>query len=172
MEEKFINFLKRTELYNEKFNDYINDKIEIKDLSETPKDLRLEILKMGSNVSKLEELGDYVHSIYFLGTTVEVDDDDIIKNVYITVPKMTNDITVGMNIREYVHALMLYRELGKEYKEDKYEDIIPTYYELAYLKENNQEDYFNLYLESIKEDNSYLSVLLNIFDKDNKINTK
>ena len=171
MEEKFINFLKKTEIYNEKLLDYLNDKIEIKDLSEAPKDLSLGALRIGNNVSKLEELDDYVHSIYFLGTFIEVDDDNILRNIYVRVPKMTNDISVGMNIYEYVKALMLYRNLGKEYQEDKYEDLMPTLYELVYLKENDQEDYLNLYLEAIKEEDNYLTMLLNIFDKD-YVNTK
>ena len=86
------------------------------------------------------------------------------------VPKMTNDITVGMNIHEYVHAVTLYRYLNKEYEEDKQEELMPTFYELNYYKDNNVDDYLNFYIEHIKEKDNYLTMLLNIFDKDNNKN--
>ena len=142
MEDKYIEFLKKTEIYDKEALDYLKDNTKVVDYSEETSNL--------------------------IGTYPQVDDNNILKGVNICVPKMTNDITVGMNIHNYVSALMLYRNINKEFKNDKYEDLMGTYYELAYLKDNEQEDYFNMYLENIKEENNHLTMLLNVFDKDNK----
>ena len=141
MEDKYIEFLKKTEIYDKEALDYLKDNTKVVDYSEETSNL--------------------------IGTYPQVD-NNILKGVNICVPKMTNDITVGMNIHNYVSALMLYRNINKEFKNDKYEDLMGTYYELAYLKDNEQEDYFNMYLENIKEENNHLTMLLNVFDKDNK----
>ena len=53
-------------------------------------------------------------------------------------------------IHEYVKALMLYRNLGKEYQEDKYEDLMPTLYELVYLKENEPMEILHYKLDTNK----------------------
>ena len=141
MEEKFINFLQEMEIYNEKFLNYLKDKTLIVDLNEETKSS--------------------------IGTYPKIDENNILKDIHICVPKKTNDITISMNIHEYVEALLLFRNLNEEYKEEKQKDLMPTFYELVYLKENNQDDYFNIYLEQIKESNSYLTILLNLFDKEN-----
>ena len=142
MKEKYIDYLKKTEIYNEKVLNYLKDNTKVIEYSEDAND--------------------------FLGTFPQVDENNILTGIKMCVPKMTNDITVGMNIHEYVHALMLYRNLNKEYVEDKQADLMPTFYELNYYKENNVDDYFNFYIEHIKEKDNYLTMLINIFDKDNK----
>jgi len=142
MQEKYINFLKEVNIYDEKAINYLKDKTRILDYSEESKD--------------------------FIGTYPQVDKNNILKDIKMCVPKITNDITLSINIHEYVHALLLYKNLNKEYKEDKYPELLPVFYELVYLKENNIDDYFNYYIEHIKEQNNYLTILLNIFDKENK----
>ena len=140
MEEKFINFLKKSELYNEEFLNYLNDRTLITNHFEENKDI--------------------------IGTYPILDEKNILKDIKICIPKLYNDIEVGVYINEYVTALMLYRNLNKEYKKHELDRIIPTYYELIYLKENNQEDYLNLYLEELKEQDDTYEILLNIFNKD------
>ena len=171
MEEKFINFLKKTEIYNENLLDYLKNRTTVENINELPKDFHVSLPRVNKNLNEVLNIRDYANALLFIGTYPQVDENNILKSVNICVPKMTNDITVGMNIHEYVKALMLYRNLGKEYQEDKYEELMPTLYELVYLKENDQEDYLNLYLEAIKEEDNYLTMLLNIFDKDN-VNVK
>ena len=144
MEDKFINYLKKTEIYNEELLNYLKDNTKVIEYSEDAND--------------------------FIGTFPQVDENNILTGIKMCVPKMTNDITVGMNIHEYVHALMLYRNLNKEYVEDNQAELMPTFYELNYYKENNVNDYFNFYIEHIKEKGNYLTMLLNIFDKDNNKN--
>ena len=144
MEDKFINYLKKTEIYNEKVLNYLKDNTKVIEYSEDAND--------------------------FIGTFPQVDENNILTGIKMCVPKMTNDITVGMNIHEYVHALMLYRNLNKEYVEDNQAELMPTFYELYYYKDNNVDDYLNFYIEHIKEKNNYLTVLLNVFDKDNNKN--
>ena len=140
MEEKFINFLKKSELYNEEFLNYLNDRTLITNHFEENKDI--------------------------IGTYPILDEKNILKDIKICIPKLYTDIEVGVYINEYVTALMLYRNLNKEYKKHELDRIIPTYYELIYLKENNQEDYLNLYLEELKDQDDTYEILLNIFNKD------
>ena len=144
MEDKFINYLKKTEIYNEELLNYLKDNTKVIEYSEDAND--------------------------FIGTFPQVDENNILTGIKMCVPKMTNDITVGMNIHEYVHALMLYRNLNKEYVEDNQAELMPTFYELYYYKDNNVDDYLNFYIEHIKEKDNYLTMLLNIFDKDNNKN--
>ena len=144
MEDKFINYLKKTEIYNEELLNYLKDNTKVIEYSEDAND--------------------------FIGTFPQVDENNILTGIKMCVPKMTNDITVGMNIHEYVHALMLYRNLNKEYVEDNQAELMPTFYELYYYKDNNVDDYLNFYIEHIKEKGNYLTMLLNIFDKDNNKN--
>ena len=141
MEEKYINYLKEAEIYNEKILAYLKANTKVIDYFEDSKD--------------------------FIGTFPQVDENNILRGIKMCVPKMTNDITVGINIHEYVHAIMLFRNLNKEYVEDKQVELMPVFYELNYYKENNVDDYLNFYIEHIKEKDNYLTMLLKIFDKDN-----
>ena len=147
MEEKFINFLKETELYNEEVLEYIKP-----------------------NTVKVDYSPE---AIDFIGCFPVTDENNKLRAIRMCVPKMIDDITVAINIHEYVHLLMIYRSLNKEYEEPKDAELMPVYYELAYLKENNLDDYLNYYLEHIKEQDNYLRILLDIFAKDdNKIKEK
>lgn len=130
MEEKFINFLKETEIYNEELFKYIKPKTVYLDHSE--------------------------EAIPFYGVFPIVDDNNIIKDIKLCVPKIKDDITVSINIHEYVHLLMVYRDLNKEYKESDYDELLPVMYEFYYLKDNDPE-YLEAYKEKIsKSDNKIL----------------
>ena len=96
MRNKFIKFLKDTEIYNEEVFEYIKPKTVYLDHSE--------------------------EATHFYGVFPIVDDNNIIKDIKLCVPKIKDDITVSINIHEYVHLLMVYRDLNKEY------DVKTTHY--------------------------------------------
>jgi len=102
---KFINFLKENELYDEEVFNYMKDRIRIVKYNETSKD--------------------------FFGCYPIVDENNILRDIKICVPNTIDDITVSINIHEYVHYLLTYRSLNKEYKEDKYAELMPVFYELS-----------------------------------------
>ncbi len=143
MQDKFIKFLKDTEIYNEEVLNYIKPKTVLLDHSE--------------------------ESFSFYGCYPILDDNNILKDIRLCIPKITDDITVSINIHEYVHLLRLYKYLNKEYIESEYEELLPVMYELSYLKSVNNKDYIDRYIDHINEKDNYLKVLLDTFNinKDN-----
>jgi len=127
MRNKFIKYLKDTEIYNEEVFKYIKPKTVYLDHSE--------------------------EATHFYGVFPIVDDNNIIKDIKLCVPKIKDDITVSINIHEYVHLLLLYRELNKEYKESDYDELLPVMYEFYYLKDNDPE-YLEAYKEKISKSNN------------------
>ena len=127
MRNKFIKFLKDTEIYNEEVFEYIKPKTVYLDHSE--------------------------EATHFYGVFPIVDDNNIIKDIKLCVPKIKDDITVSINIHEYVHLLMVYRDLNKEYKESDYDELLPVMYEFYYLKDNDPE-YLEAYKEKISKSNN------------------
>ena len=143
MYEKFIDFLKHYGLYNQEVFDFIKDKTRYVDYNK-------------------EEARD------FIGCFPKME-NDIVKDIRLCVPKIVDDVTVSINIHEYVHLLKIYSYLNKEYKESKYEEVLPTAYELLYLR-NNDFDYLKLYKEYIMSgDDEYLKYLVTFFDSTDKI---
>lgn len=61
------------------------------------------------------------------------------------VPFINNHETTLANIHEYVHAIVLYQNLGKKYTNTKESDveILPMLYELLYVLETNDEELNN-----------------------------
>ncbi len=129
MRNKFIKFLKDTEIYNEEVFEYIKPKTVYLDHSE--------------------------EATHFYGVFPIVDDNNIIKDIKLCVPKIKDDITVSINIHEYVHLLLLYRNLNKEYKESDYDELLPVMYEFYYLKDNDPE-YLEAYKKKISKSNNKL----------------
>lgn len=127
MRNKFIKFLKDTEIYNEEVFEYIKPKTVYLDHSE--------------------------EATHFYGVFPIVDDNNIIKDIKLCVPKIKDDLTVSINIHEYVHLLLLYRNLNKEYKESDYDELLPVMYEFYYLKDNDPE-YLEAYKEKISKSNN------------------
>lgn len=120
MKNKFINYLKETELYNEEVFEFIK-----------PKTIQLDHSEESS---------------VFYGVFPIVDDNNKVKDIRLCVPKIKDDITVSINIHEYVHLLLVYRNLNNEYKESEYDELLPIIYQLYYLKDNDPE-----YLEEFRE---------------------
>ena len=113
MKEKFFEFLKQYNLYDEEVINYISTRMIIVDYDR-------------------EDAKDYIGCFYTLN-------HDIVTGFRLCVPKMVDDKTVSINIHEYVHLLNIYKCLGSEYKEDKFDDLLPVLYEFIYLNENDPE---------------------------------
>lgn len=62
-----------------------------------------------------------------------------LSKISLGVPFMDNDITVLINIHEYVHGIMSYRKLGKKWKPGIDIEILPILYEKIYILENPSE---------------------------------
>ena len=120
MYEKFIEFLKKYNLYDEEILNYISTRMIIVDYN---------------HPDAKEMIGCFYKANH-----------DIVTDFRLCVPKMVDDITVSINIHEYVHLLNMYKYLGREYQEDKYFEVLPVFFELIYLNDTNPE-----YLEERKE---------------------
>ena len=109
--EKFINFLKKHNLYDEEVIQYWT--------------------KNKISFDYLEE-----ESRCLIGCYYKIE-NKILTKISLIVPFIDNDKTVLINIHEYAHALELYSELGKIY-EDKVElrEIHAREMEKVYLKSN------------------------------------
>ena len=142
MEEEFINFLKKHNLYKEEIIEFIKPR-----------------------TFYIDNLDDY--SMSFVGCYPKVE-KNIIKDIRLCVPRIVDDITLSINIHEYVHLYKMYHYLNKEYHFNKYEELLPVMYELIFLKENNSVDYLNFYIEHIKSKNNYLMILLELLKLDDK----
>ena len=148
MYEIYIEFLKKYNLYDKEVFDFIKDKTVYVDYMNTD-------------------------SENFIGVYPIVDKDNIVRDLRMCVPTIVDDISISMNIHEYVHLIKMYSNLNKEYVEDKYKELLPVMYELLFLKSINFDEYIDIYIEHIKKEDNYLKVLLDIFNlNDNKIKTK
>ena len=57
------------------------------------------------------------------------------------VPHIIDNHSIAITIHEYIHLLKMFDYIGKEYVFSDYEDLLPTFYELVFAKENNDIDY-------------------------------
>lgn len=143
MYEKFVDFLKCYGLYNQEVLDFIKNKTLYIDYK---------------NVEAREYMGCF-----------PIIKNGVVKDIRLCVPKIVDDVTVSINIHEYVHLTKVYSHLNKEYKESKYEDVLPTAYEFLYLR-NTDLDYLKLYKEYILSgDDEYLKYLVTFFDSTDKL---
>ena len=152
MEEKFINFLKKYNLYREEIFKYIKPRTRRIDYKDN-------------------------NAFNFIGVYANLDNNDILRDIKMVVPYMVDDNSIAINIHEYIHLLYIYDYLNKEYVFNNYEELLPVLYELMYSKENNNVEYINMYINHIKEEDNYLKVLLDIYDFEeekeyNKIKSK
>jgi len=139
MYEIYIEFLKKYNLYDKEVFDFIKDKTVYVDYMNTD-------------------------SEDFIGVYPIVDEDNIVRDLRMCVPTIVDDISISMNIHEYVHLIKMYSNLNKEYVEDKYKELLPVMYELLFLKSINFNDYIDIYIEHIKKEDNYLKVLLDVFN--------
>ena len=126
MEEKFIEFLKKSELYNEEVLDYIEYRTTHVDYKEK---------------GAMDFVGCY-----------PILEDGIVKDIWLCVPNMVDDISISINIHEYVHLLRVYKSLGKKFEESEYEELLPVMYEFAFLEDVGNTEYLEKYKEDIKDD--------------------
>ena len=118
MEEKFIEFLKKSELYNEEVLDYIEYRTTHVDYKEK---------------GAMDFVGCY-----------PILEDGMVKDIWLCVPNMVDDISISINIHEYVHLLRVYKSLGKKFEESEYE--------FAFLENVGNTEYLEKYKEDIKDD--------------------
>ena len=142
MYNKFINFLKSHNLYDEKVLDYWK--------------------KNTTGFDYLDEEGrDFIGCYYQFK-------NGCLHNIKAIVPYMNNDKTVMMNIHEYVHFFMMYKKLGMPCKIGKDCEVLPVFFEKLYVIENPTKenvDYYNYLRECIINDNNEKYVLaLKIID--------
>ena len=146
MEEKYINFLKKYDLYREDIFEYMKDRTKCVDY-------------------RLDE------SKRFYGVFTNIE-NGIIKDIRVMVPYIVDDTSISIRIHEYIHILKLYDYLNKEYVFTDYEDLLPVFYELVYAKENNNYDYINERIDELKDNFNYLKVVLDLFDQNKENNNK
>ena len=145
MYEIYIEFLKKYNLYDKEVFDFIKDKTVYVDYMNTD-------------------------SENFIGVYPIVDKDNIVRDLRMCVPNIVDDISISMNIHEYVHLIKMYSNLNKEYVEDKYKELLPVMYELLFLKSINFDEYIDIYIEHIKKEDNYLKVLLDVFNLNSENN--
>ncbi|MCI6266834.1 MAG: hypothetical protein MR598_08335 [Erysipelotrichaceae bacterium] len=114
--DKFRDFLKRHELYEEKSFQYIWKQAVFVDYRE-------------------EDIRDLIGNC-----AVILDNKEKILNIIPCFPFLRDDITVVISIYAYVQALMQLPRLEKKYQENiLYGYILPMYYEKLYILENENE---------------------------------
>ena len=150
--QKFINFLKEHNLYNEEVVEYWKN-------NRTLFDYRDE-----------EKRG-------FIGCFYQYKKEYLTK-IHLIVPFINNDKTILINIHEYIHLLTLYNKIGKKYKIGDDKEVLPFLYERIFIKENKTDELLNYYQylnKTIIEDNKeeYLialnlsEILLKEYNNDN-----
>ena len=110
MYQKFIDFLKKYGLYDEKIFHYIMD-----------------------NAVYFDYLDDELRNS--IGVYCIYQQNKLFK-IVLYVPYITDDKTVLINVHEYVHAFLLYPKLGTKYKMGIDCEVLPFYFENLYILEN------------------------------------
>ena len=135
--EKFKNFLKKHSIYNEKIINYIQENTIVIDYND-------------------EEYRSYISTVPVIGK------DNRLKAIKSILPYINNDITILININEYVKALIYYQRLGKYFNIKEEIEILPLFYERLYILENETEELrqYKQYLDkSIIEENTQKYVI-------------
>lgn len=128
---KYIKFLKENGLYNQELLNYIRNRtmhIDYKD-------------------NELKE---------FIGC-YPIIENNTIKDIRLCVPELADDISVAINIHEYIHLEKMYKYLNKEYYFNDDEEVLPVFYELLFLTGNNRketDEYIDFLREYICENNN------------------
>lgn len=157
--QKFINFLKEHHLYDEQMYEYwyINS-------------IRFDYRE--------EEKRDFISTFYKYNKKK-------LDKIWSIVPFIDNDITVLINIHEYVHFVVLYNKLGKKCNIKKDCEVLPLFFEKIYINENNNlklleyYDYLNNFIVNNGKEEYLLALdliddLVNYYDNQNidKLNSK
>ena len=142
--EKFINFLKKVELYDEDILEYIEGRT-----------IHIDY--------------DKDHALEFYGCYPLIK-DNIVKDIRLCVPTIKDDITVAINIHEYIHLIKVFNYLNKEYVFDQTEELLPVIFEFLYFRQeekNNKklQHYVEFYKSYIRENGEEsLKMFIDIYD--------
>lgn len=111
--KKFIEFLKKHKLYD--------------------KDSFIFISNCATNIDyNNEEERD------FIGCYYNVDENNTITNFKVYVPKIIDNNTLLINIHEYIHAFILYKNLNKECEIGLEKESLPLMYEKIFVIEDEE----------------------------------
>lgn len=108
---KYINFLIKHNIYNEEILEY----------------MRRNSIKIDYRDKEKRD---------FIGCFYSTDRNNRITKINLYVPFIDSDITVLINIHEYIHLYILYQYLNKKYQQNKEEEILPILYEHLYFLDN------------------------------------
>ena len=141
---KFIEFLKEHGIYDEEVVKYYREHWELFDYLDVEERINMGTYYVIRN-GQLEEIRPVV-------------------------PIMNNDVTVLINVHEYIHVLMNYKKINQHAKiRTKDHEVLPIFYEKVYVKENPSEElveYHKFLTECIDDAPEEQFVLaLNISDK-------
>lgn len=117
--QKFINFLKEHNLYNEEIINYWQKNKLVFDYLD-------------------DEKRQLIGCFYII-------EKGKLKNIKIIVPFIDDDKTILINIHEYIHLLLLYPKIYKKCNIGIDSEILPLFYERIYIEENKTEELLNYY---------------------------
>lgn len=111
---KFIDFFKRHNMYDEDMFNY------------------LRMNSFGFDYRD-EDYGDFIGCFFDCN-------NGILKKIRLGTPFIVDDITLLINIHEYVHGIILYKMLGKKLKLGIDWEVLPMLYEKIYMLENHTDE--------------------------------
>lgn len=125
MFDKFIDFLKQHDLYDEEIFKYYWD-----------------------NTFMFDYIDDELRR--FIGCSFILDGNNCLKGIMACAPFIEDDRTVLINIHEYVHVLLMYPYIGKKCDIGRDIEVLAIFYEKLYVLENNNPelDKYSNYLDS------------------------
>lgn len=129
---KFIDFLKRHDLYNQEIFKYIEE-----------------------NIERFDE--HYNELMLIRGIYYNYNDNEELKNFKLCVPYIDNEKTAFLNLGPYIKAIHAYPKLGKKYKQNAEIEIIVMYYEKLFISETKNKElerYLNNIISTIKKENT------------------
>lgn len=108
---KYINFLIKHNIYDEEVLKYIRRNSIVFDYRE-------------------EDKRDFIGCFYI------TDKNNRVKKIKLCIPIMNSEISVLINIHEYIHLFILHQYLNKKYQNNNDTEILPILYELLYYLDN------------------------------------
>lgn len=143
---KFIDFFERHHLYDKEMFDYLR-------LNSTMFDYR--------DIDKRNFIGCFW-----------TNKNGYLNKVSLVVPFIDSDKTVLINIHEYIHGIMLYKNLGKRYNPGIDRELLPMVYEKLYVLENPSAELmeFEKRLDQGIDQDSDIAYKLGLFYRDELIN--
>lgn len=107
---KFINFLKKYNLYDEAIYNYL---------------------------IKNTTFVDYKSDKDFIGCFYKLDKANNVIKINLCIPFLENDVTISITTHEYIHGYLLYKNIGYPYTPEITDEVIPMLFEQLYYLENN-----------------------------------